>query len=82
MISFSFFLKVIVTPGIFISPNTATLQAVMKVCVLVVSLPHSLLDVDVEIKDPDLLLVPSFCLGQPLEETPEGTVNSFFNEFM
>ncbi|KAG7223274.1 hypothetical protein INR49_015630 [Caranx melampygus] len=40
------------------------------------------LDIDMEIKDPDLLVVPSFCLGQPLEETPEGTVNSFLNEFM
>ncbi|XP_070699194.1 ependymin [Pempheris klunzingeri] len=39
-------------------------------------------DVELEIKDPDLLVVPSFCLGQPLEETPEGTVNSFLNEFM
>ncbi|XP_056253347.1 ependymin [Seriola aureovittata] len=39
-------------------------------------------DIELEIKDPDLLVVPSFCLGQPLEETPEGTVNSFLNEFM
>ncbi|KAM7374164.1 hypothetical protein PAMP_006838 [Pampus punctatissimus] len=39
-------------------------------------------DVDLEIKDPDLLMVPSFCLGLPVEETPEGTVNSFLNEFM
>lgn len=43
---------------------------------------YSNLDVELEIKDPDLLVVPSFCLGQPLEETPEGTVNSFLNEFM
>ncbi|XP_037604555.1 ependymin [Sebastes umbrosus] len=42
----------------------------------------SLMDVELEIKDPDLLAVPSFCLGQPLEETPEGTVHSFLNEFM
>ncbi|XP_036976523.1 ependymin [Acanthopagrus latus] len=42
----------------------------------------SLADVETEIKDPDLLTVPSFCVGQPLEETPEGTVNSFLNEFM
>ncbi|XP_071316370.1 ependymin [Trachinotus anak] len=40
------------------------------------------MEVELEIKDPDLLTVPSFCLGQPLEETPEGTVNSFLNEFM
>ncbi|XP_061596904.1 ependymin [Cololabis saira] len=40
------------------------------------------MEVDLEIKDPDLLLVPSFCLGQPLEESPEGTVNSFIHEFM
>uniref|UniRef100_A0A673AY81 Uncharacterized protein n=1 Tax=Sphaeramia orbicularis TaxID=375764 RepID=A0A673AY81_9TELE len=33
-----------------------------------------------EIKDPDLLVVPSFCENQPLEETPEGTVNSFLND--
>uniref|UniRef100_A0A3Q3X7M6 Ependymin n=1 Tax=Mola mola TaxID=94237 RepID=A0A3Q3X7M6_MOLML len=40
------------------------------------------IDVELEIKDPDLLAVPSFCLGLPVEETPEGTVNSFLNEFM
>ncbi|XP_028321711.1 ependymin [Gouania willdenowi] len=39
-------------------------------------------DVEYEIKDPELLAVPSFCQGQPLEETPEGTVNSFLNEFI
>ncbi|XP_044079607.1 ependymin [Siniperca chuatsi] len=39
-------------------------------------------DIELEIKDPDLLVVPSFCVGQPLEETPEGTINSFLNEFM
>ncbi|XP_013862185.1 ependymin-2 [Austrofundulus limnaeus] len=39
-------------------------------------------DVDLEIKDPDLLVVPSFCRGKPLEDTPEGTVNSFLHEFM
>ncbi|XP_076606333.1 ependymin [Chaetodon auriga] len=42
----------------------------------------SQMDIELEIKDPDLLVVPSFCLGQPVEETPEGTVNSFLNEFM
>lgn len=42
----------------------------------------SVMNVDMEIKDPELLVVPSFCLGQPLEETPEGTVNSFLHEFM
>lgn len=46
------------------------------------SLPHSNFDLELEIKDPDLLAVPSFCLGLPVEETPEGTVNSFLNEFM
>ncbi|XP_051255754.1 ependymin [Dicentrarchus labrax] len=42
----------------------------------------STMDVELEIKDPDLLVVPSYCLGLPVEETPEGTVNSFLNEFM
>ncbi|KAK5859174.1 hypothetical protein PBY51_003258 [Eleginops maclovinus] len=42
----------------------------------------SLTEVENEIKDPDQFVVPSFCLAQPLEETPEGTVNSFLNEFM
>ncbi|XP_070838964.1 ependymin [Chaetodon trifascialis] len=46
------------------------------------SLLFSQLDIELEIKDPDLLVVPSFCLGQPVEETPEGTLNSFLNEFM
>ena len=50
--------------------------------VMFISLSRSLLDVENEIKDPDVLLVPSFCQGLPLEETPEGTVNSFLNEFM
>uniref|UniRef100_A0A3P8X0L2 Ependymin-1-like n=1 Tax=Cynoglossus semilaevis TaxID=244447 RepID=A0A3P8X0L2_CYNSE len=35
-------------------------------------------DIETEIKDPDLLLVPSFCQGMPVE----GPVSSFFNEFM
>lgn len=43
---------------------------------------HSNMDVELEIKDPDLLVVPSICLGKPVEDTPEGTVNSFLNEFM
>lgn len=46
------------------------------------SLLFSNMDVELEIKDPDQLVVPSFCLGLPVEETPEGTVNSFLNEFM
>lgn len=54
----------------------------MNVHVIFVSFPHSNMDVELEIKDPDLLVVPSFCVGQPVEETPEGTVNSFANEFM
>ncbi|XP_027888326.1 ependymin-2-like [Xiphophorus couchianus] len=40
------------------------------------------MDVKLEIKDPDLLVVPSICLEKPVEDTPEGTVNSFLNEFM
>ncbi|XP_072231631.1 ependymin [Leuresthes tenuis] len=40
------------------------------------------MEVELEIKDPDLLVVPSFCHGQPVEDTPEGTINSFLNEFM
>ncbi|XP_023143135.2 ependymin-1-like [Amphiprion ocellaris] len=39
-------------------------------------------DIESEIKDPELLLVPSFCQGLPVEVTPEGTVNSFLSEFM
>ncbi|XP_008288161.1 ependymin [Stegastes partitus] len=39
-------------------------------------------EIENEIKDPELLLVPSFCQGLPVEDTPEGTVNSFFHEFM
>lgn len=40
------------------------------------------MNIENEIKDPDLLVVPSFCQGQSVEETPEGTVNSFLNEFI
>lgn len=43
---------------------------------------YSTYDVELDIKDPELLVVPSFCHGKPLEDTPEGTVNSFLNEFM
>lgn len=42
----------------------------------------STMEVENEIKEPDLLMVPAFCEHQPLEETSEGTVNSFFNEFV
>lgn len=42
----------------------------------------SVMEVETEIKDPDLLVVPSFCHGQPFEETPEGTVNSFLHAFV
>lgn len=45
-------------------------------------LMFSVIDVHTEIKDPELLVVPPHCAGQPLEETPEGTVNSFLHEFM
>nr|XP_057943208.1 ependymin [Doryrhamphus excisus] len=40
------------------------------------------MDVEQEIKDPDLLAVPSFCQGLAVEETPEGTVYGFMTEFM
>lgn len=40
------------------------------------------INVEVEIKDPDLLILPSFCEGATLEATPEGTVNSFFHFFL
>lgn len=70
--------KAISTPGIFIWWR----YKLEWMSVIFVSLPHSNMDVELEIKDPDLLVVPSFCVGQPLEETPEGTVNSFANEFM
>uniref|UniRef100_A0A668AWI8 Ependymin n=1 Tax=Myripristis murdjan TaxID=586833 RepID=A0A668AWI8_9TELE len=46
------------------------------------TLLFSNLQVETEVKDPDLLTLPSFCEGEPLEETPEGTVNSFLNEFI
>lgn len=39
---------------------------------------NSNFDIETEIKDPDLLLVPSFCQGMPVE----GPISSFFNEFM
>uniref|UniRef100_A0A3Q2G5J9 Ependymin-1-like n=2 Tax=Cyprinodon variegatus TaxID=28743 RepID=A0A3Q2G5J9_CYPVA len=41
-----------------------------------------LTDIEPEVKDPDLLTLPSFCHGKSVEDTPEGTVNSFVNEFM
>ncbi|XP_061607728.1 ependymin isoform X1 [Phyllopteryx taeniolatus] len=40
------------------------------------------MNVELEIKDPDLLVVPSFCQGLPAEETPEGTVYGFYDEFL
>ncbi|CAM9127205.1 unnamed protein product [Lampetra planeri] len=46
------------------------------------SLIVSIMNVENDIKDPDVLAVPSFCQGLPVEETPEGTVNSFINEFL
>ncbi|CAL1573693.1 unnamed protein product [Knipowitschia caucasica] len=46
------------------------------------SIFFSTIEVENEIKEPELLMVPSYCEHQPLEETPEGTLNSFFNEFM
>ncbi|XP_040006761.1 ependymin [Xiphias gladius] len=58
----------------------------LPLSVLYFSEPTSFLishsDIEIEIKDPDLLVVPTFCQGQPVEETPEGTVNSFLNSFM
>lgn len=46
------------------------------------SLSYRTMEIENEIKDPDLLVVPSFCMGQPVEDTPEGTVNGFLNEFV
>ncbi|XP_061818176.1 ependymin [Nerophis lumbriciformis] len=40
------------------------------------------INVELEVKDPDLLAVPSFCQGLPVEETPEGTVYGFMTEFL
>ncbi|XP_077596269.1 ependymin [Stigmatopora nigra] len=40
------------------------------------------MNVELDIKDPDLLAVPSFCQGLPLEEAPEGTAYSFFDEII
>ncbi|XP_077360129.1 ependymin [Festucalex cinctus] len=40
------------------------------------------MNVELEIKDPDLLVVPPFCQGLHAEETPEGTVYGFFDEFL
>lgn len=51
-------------------------------CAIFACLSRSVLEIENEIKDPDLLVVPPICLGQPLEETPAGIVNSFLNEFM
>ena len=74
-------LEAINTPGVFL--QLIMVRVRMNVHnVISVSLSYSNTDVELEIKDPDLLVVPSFCLGVPLEETPEGTVNSFLNEFM
>lgn len=42
----------------------------------------SAMEIHTEIKDPEMLNVPPLCVGQPLEETPEGTINSFLHEFM
>lgn len=54
----------------------------MKAPAIPLSLSYSTMEIENEIKDPDLLAVPHFCVGQPVEETPEGTVNSFLNEFV
>ncbi|KAM4619798.1 ependymin [Polymixia lowei] len=40
------------------------------------------MQIETEIKDPELLTLPSFCEGEAVEETPEGTVNTFFNLFI
>ncbi|XP_056141415.1 ependymin-1-like [Lampris incognitus] len=37
--------------------------------------------IEMEIKDPDRLVVPSFCEAEVVEDTPEGKVNSFFSLF-
>ncbi|XP_056141414.1 ependymin-1-like [Lampris incognitus] len=38
--------------------------------------------IEMEIKDPDRLVVPSFCEAEVVEDTPEGKVNSFFSLFL
>ncbi|XP_037124970.1 ependymin-1-like [Syngnathus acus] len=43
---------------------------------------YSNLNVELDIKDPDLLVVPPFCQGLHVEETPEGTVYDFYEEFL
>uniref|UniRef100_UPI0037E7BBD7 ependymin n=1 Tax=Semicossyphus pulcher TaxID=241346 RepID=UPI0037E7BBD7 len=40
------------------------------------------MEIEMEIKDPDLLVVPNICQGLPVLETSEGTVNSFLHEFI
>ncbi|XP_051793404.1 ependymin isoform X2 [Acanthochromis polyacanthus] len=60
----------------------STTFCISNLHVIFVSLPHSHVDIESEIKEPELLLVPSFCQGLSVEETPEGTVNSFLSEFM
>ncbi|XP_057676964.1 ependymin [Corythoichthys intestinalis] len=40
------------------------------------------MNVELDVKDPDLLTVPSFCQGLPAEEAPEGTAYSFFDEII
>ncbi|KAM9788205.1 ependymin [Neosynchiropus ocellatus] len=42
----------------------------------------TMMNIDMEIKDPEQLVVPSCCQAVALEETPEGTVHSFMNEFI
>ncbi|XP_061659567.1 ependymin [Syngnathoides biaculeatus] len=40
------------------------------------------MNIELEIKDPDVFVVPSFCQGLPAEEAPEGTVYGFYDEFL
>lgn len=44
--------------------------------------PHSNMNIELDIKDPDVLVVPPFCQGLRVEETPEGTAYGFFDEFL
>ncbi|XP_051902977.1 ependymin-1-like [Hippocampus zosterae] len=40
------------------------------------------MNIELDIKDPDVLVVPSFCQGLRVEDTPDGTEYGFFDEFL
>ncbi|KAM8835077.1 ependymin [Synchiropus picturatus] len=46
------------------------------------ALTFTFMNIEMEIKDPEQLAVPSCCQAAALEDTPEGTVHSFMNEFI